>query len=78
MHIYADVFSAVRSLVNSVGSLAAFAALVAVGVLALAEIGRGKHGSAVVLVLVAIIPLWFLLDPNGASSAYKATAHHLH
>jgi len=79
MHIYyADLFSAAKSLVNSIGSLAAVAALVGIGLLALGEAARGKHGAAVILVFVAIIPLWFLLDPNGASTAYKATASHLH
>jgi hypothetical protein len=74
----ADIFSALHSLVSDIGSLAAFAAIVLLGVMALVEIGRGKVGGAVALVFVAILPLWFLFDPGSAENAFKAATNGLH
>jgi hypothetical protein len=74
----ADIFSALHSLIGDIGALAAFAAIVILGVMAIVEIGRGKAGSAAALVFAAIIPLWFLFDPTSAENAFKAATNRLH
>jgi hypothetical protein len=74
----ADIFSALHSLVSSIASLAAFVAIVVLGGLALAEIGRGKVGSAVAIVFAAIVPLWFLFDPTSAENAFRSATNNLH
>ncbi|MCL2420149.1 MAG: hypothetical protein FWD04_12730 [Conexibacteraceae bacterium] len=74
----ADIFSALHSLINSIGTLAAFSAIIVLGVMAMVEIGRGKVGQAVALVFAAIIPLWFLFDPISAENAFKAATNNLH
>jgi len=74
----ADIFSALHSLVGDIGSLAAFAAIVILGLLAIVEIGRGKAGSAVAIIFAAIIPLWFLFDPSSAENAFRAATNRLH
>jgi hypothetical protein len=68
-----DIFSWGKGLVSSFGSLASLAAFVVLGVMALVEVGRGKHQAALVLLVVAIIPLAFLLDPGGVKQLYQNT-----
>lgn len=68
-----DLFSIGQSLATKLGHLGGLFLALIVGVVALGLISTHRHAAAAVLVLAAIIPAWFLLDPTGAVNTLQST-----
>lgn len=68
-----DLFSMGNNLATKFGKLGAAILALVIGILALRHITNHSHGAAIVVVLIAIIPAWFLLDPTGAVNTLKST-----
>lgn len=71
--VVADLFSAAKSLTQNLSSTMELVLMLTLGILALVEVGRGKHGAAIALALAGLIPAMFLIDPNGAAQLYQST-----
>ena len=72
-----DLFSLGNNLATKLGHLAlAFVAL-GVGLIVAGHIGRHNVGAAIVVVLLALIPVWFLADPQGAMNTLTSTVNSL-
>lgn len=68
-----DLFSMGKSLTTKLGTLAGGLLVLAIGVIAAGHVARHNVGAAVVVVLLALIPAWFLFDPTSATNTLKAT-----
>lgn len=68
-----DLFSIGQNLATKLGHLGASVLALVIGVIVAGHIARHSAGAAIVVVLLAIIPAWFLLDPSGAVNTLKAT-----
>lgn len=72
-----DLFSIGQNLATKLGHLGGFFLALVIGVVALGLIATHRHAAALVLVLAAIVPAWFLLDPTGAVHTLQATVNSL-
>ena len=72
-----DLFAIGQSLATKLGTLGGFFLALVVGVVALGLIATHRHAAALVLVLAAIVPAWFLLDPSGAVQTLQSTVNGL-
>lgn len=70
-----DLFTISHTLVTRLGGLLGLILILFVGAKALAHIGNDRHGAAIGLILVAMIPAWFIFDPTGAANTLKSTIH---
>lgn len=75
IHLAADLFTIGHNLTTRLAGLAGAILILFIGVKALGHIGNDRHGAAVGLILVALIPAWFIFDPTGAESALKSAVH---
>jgi hypothetical protein len=73
IHMAADLFSMGQSLTQKLGTLAGGFLVLAIGVIAAGHVARHNVGAAIVVILIALIPAWFLFDPAGATSTLKST-----
>lgn len=68
-----DLFSIGQKLAAQFGKLGASLLALGIGLAAAGHIMRHSHGAAIAVVLISIIPAWFLLDPTGAVNTLKST-----
>lgn len=68
-----NLFSIGQNLATKLGHLGASILALVIGVIVAGHIARHSAGAAIVVVLLAIIPAWFLLDPSGAVNTLKST-----
>lgn len=72
-----DLFSIGGNVAGKLGKLAASLLVLGIGVVAAGHVMRHNVGAAIVVVLIALVPAWFLLDPSGAMNTMKATINGL-
>lgn len=68
-----DLFSGAQTLITKFSHLGAAVLALVVAVLAAGHVAKHSPGAAIVVVIIALIPAWFLLDPNGAINMMKST-----
>lgn len=72
-----DLFSIGQNIATKLGHLGGAFLVLIVGVVALGLIATHRHAAAVVLILAALVPAWFLFDPTGAAHTLQATVKNL-
>lgn len=72
-----DLFSVGQKLADQLGKLGGAFLVLIVGVVALGLVATHRHAAAVILILAALVPAWFLFDPTGAAHTLQATVNGL-
>lgn len=72
-----NLFNIGQSLATKLGHLGGAFLVLIVGVVALGLIATHRHAAAVVLILAALVPAWFLFDPSGAAHTLSSTVKSL-
>lgn len=67
-----DGFTIGTNLLGKLAKLGGAALVLFVGFKAAGHVASDRYGAAVGIVIIALIPAWFLLDPQGASSSLQA------
>ncbi len=68
-----DLFSVGHNISGKVGHLGLEFLVIAVGIIAIGLVITHRHVAAVLLVIAAIIPVWFLGDSSGAAHSLLST-----
>ena len=68
-----DLFSMGQTLTSNLGKLIGGLFVLGIGIVAAGHVFRHNMGAAIVVVLLALIPAWFIFDPSGATTALKST-----
>jgi hypothetical protein len=68
-----DITGLAQSALKALEKIGSLALVVFVGYKALGHLAQDKYGQAIGLLLIALIPALFLIDPTGASALLKNT-----